>query len=180
MTAMPPLLEPEDLLALPDSKGYELLDGVPVEKSVGKMSSRLAVNLITVLNAFVRRHKLSEVFESEMGYRCFPNHPRTLLKPDITFIRASRLDSEDHGYFELAPDLAIEVISPGNYYLEIEKKIAEYRSAGVPLIWIVTPETRTILIRRLDGTADEVGENGELSGEDVIPEFAVKVAELFD
>jgi hypothetical protein len=49
----------------------------------------------------------------------------------------------------------------------------------VRLIWILIPPTRTVLVRRLDGTATELGEGGELSGEDVLPGFTCRVADLF-
>jgi Uma2 family endonuclease len=101
--------------------------------------------------------------------------------PDISFVAKGRLpdDKSPEGYVKLAPDLAVEVASPKDTYEEVQIKVAEYKSAKVRLIWVVSPKTRTVLIRRLDGTCAEVGEAGELSGEDVIPGFTCKVADLF-
>ena len=77
------------------------------------------------------------------------------------------------------PDFAAEVVSPKDRSERVQQKIMDYKDAKVRLIWVISPETRTVLIRRLDGTCAEVGEAGELSGEDVIPGFTCKVADLF-
>jgi Uma2 family endonuclease len=68
---------------------------------------------------------------------------------------------------------------PSHTLEEVEIKVKEYRSAGVKLIWVVSPKARTVVIRRLDGTCAELDEAGTLSGEDVIPGFTCPVAELF-
>ena len=101
--------------------------------------------------------------------------------PDTSFVAAGRLpdDQTPEGYIKVAPDIAVEVVSPNELYEEVEAKVADYRSAGVKLIWIVSPKSQTVLIRRLDGSCAEVGATGQLSGEDVLPGFACPVAELF-
>jgi Uma2 family endonuclease len=101
--------------------------------------------------------------------------------PDTAFVAAGRLpdDRSPEGYIKVAPDIAVEVISPNETYEEVEAKVAEYRSAGVKLTWVISPKSKTVLIRRLDGTCAEVNEAGTLSGEDVLPGFTCTVAELF-
>ncbi|HXD87398.1 MAG TPA: Uma2 family endonuclease, partial [Urbifossiella sp.] len=73
----------------------------------------------------------------------------------------------------------VEVASPNDGYEEIQSRVADFQSAQTRLIWVVSPHTRSVLIRRLDGSCAELREDGELSGEDVIPGFRCKVAELF-
>ena len=82
-------------------------------------------------------------------------------------------------YVPFAPDLAVDVASPTDSYEYLEQKVADYRSAGVRLIWVVNPATRSVLIRRLDRTCAELDDTGSLDGEDVVPGFACRVAELF-
>jgi len=175
------LLEPEDLLKMPDGDHYELIDGVPVEKHMGAESDEIGLILASLLSRFIREHKLGHAFGPKTGYVCFPSDPKLLRLPDVSFIAKGRLkgDKAPKGHITIAPDLAVEVVSPRDPYVLIETKVKEYRSAGVKLIWIITPETKTVLIRRLDGTCAEVSETGTLSGEDVIPGFACPVAELF-
>jgi Uma2 family endonuclease len=178
---MPVLLEPDDLLRLPDGDHYELIDGVPKEKEMGAKADEIGLWLGSLMVTFVRARRLGHVFGPKTGYVCFPENPKKLRQPDVSFIAAGRLDGDEApaGHIKVAPDIAVEIISPNNLYEEIESKVAEYRSAGVKLIWIITPETRTVLIRRLDGSCAEVGATGQLSGEEVIPGFSCAVADLF-
>jgi Uma2 family endonuclease len=178
---VPVLLEPDDLLRMPDSKKFELIDGIPMEKDMGARSGRIALRLGGWLEQFCTRHNLGYVFDSSTGYHCFPGRPRLLRIPDVSFVRIGRFPNEDvpDGFIPLAPDLVVEVISPNDRADEVETKVTEYRSAGVPLIWVVYPSTRTIHIRRLDGSTTVLTEADTLSGEAVVPGFACRVGELF-
>lgn len=177
----PTLLTPDDLLAMPDGDGYELLDGIPVEKNVGAQSDEIALGIGSFLRDFVLTHKLGRVFGSQTGYRCFPNRPIRVRRPDVSVVLHGRLPNGvvPEGDISIPPDLAVEVISPNDTFEEIEEKVADYFSAGVKLVWIVSPKSRTVLVRRPDNTAAVVPESGELVGESVIPGFACKVANLF-
>ena len=174
-------VEPEELLAMTDGDRYELIDGIPWEKHMGAESDEIAVMAATALITFVRSRKLGRVYGSQTGYQCFPDAPKMVRMPDTSFVAAGRLegDRSPEGYIKIAPDLAVEVVSPNEEYEEVEAKVAQYRSAGVKLIWVVSPKSQTVIVRRLDGTCAEVGAAGELSGEDVLPGFACKVADLF-
>jgi Uma2 family endonuclease len=161
-------------------KDYELVDGELVPYHCGAEASRICGSLISALHNWGGR-RLAWVFSSGTTY-CFPHRPQTVRRPWVSVILQHRLRREDIPKVEhmrLAPDLIAEVVTPWHTYEEVEAKVAEYRSAGVKLIWVVSPKSRTVLIRRLDGTCAEVGESGTLSGEDVIPGFACAVAELF-
>lgn len=175
------LLEPEDLLAMPNGDHYELIDGVPREKPMGAQSDETAALLATHLNTFIRPRKLGRVYGSQTGFQCFPGKPALMRMPDASFVATGRLpgNTTPEGYIKIAPDIAAEVISPNETYEEVEAKVAEYRSAGVKLVWVVSPKSRTVLVRRLDGTCAELTEAGTLSGEDALPGFACPVAELF-
>ena len=183
MTAMPPpaLMEPEDLLLMPDGERYELIDGIPKERGMGMKSSRVSGLLLTALNVHITPVNLGRAYPAQAGYRCFPGRPRTVRYPDVSFISIARMpdDADPDGFCIIAPDLAVEVVSPNDEFEEVETKIGEYRSAGVSLIWIVSPISRTVMIRRLDRTCAELDETGTLSGEGVVPGFQVKVADLF-
>jgi len=181
------LLNPErnytadDLLRTPYRKGYELVDGKLVELSTGAASSYIGGWLYNFLMTFCGNPPTGWVFPPETSYQCFPTRPNLVRKPDVSFIRLGRLPNEElpGGHIRIPPDLGVEVVSPNDEYYEVEEKVREYRSVGVRLIWIVIPPTRNVLVRRLDGSASEVGENGELDGEDVVPGFRCRVADLF-
>jgi Uma2 family endonuclease len=175
------LLMPDDLLTMPDGERYELVEGIPKEKGMGAKSSEISGILNAALLAFVRPRKLGRVYLSDTGYVCFPGKPKSVRFPDVSFVRTDRIPNgvSPEGYFNIRPDLAVEVISPNDLYEEVEEKLTDYREAGIPLVWIVSPRARTVLVRRLDGTANLLLESGELSGEDVVPGFTCNIAELF-
>lgn len=178
---IPTVIEPEDLLRMPNGEHYELIDGRPKEKSMGAESDEIGGLLLTQLNIFIRPTKLGRAYASQTGFQCFPGKPKLVRMPDTSFVSAGRLpnDRSPEGYIKVAPDIAVEVVSPNETYEEVEEKVAEYRSAGVKLIWIISPKSKTVMIRRADGTCAEVGEAGALSGENVLPGFTCAVAELF-
>ena len=82
------------------------------------------------------------------------------------------------GHIRIAPDLAIEVVSPNDKVYVLDQKLAEYRDAGVKLIWVVNPNSRNIRVYRLDHTFAEFLENDTITGESVIPGFSILVSEL--
>ena len=173
----------DDFLAMPDSKSYELIDGVPVEKHMGAKSDLVATTLAAWLTQFCREHKLGHVFGGTTGYRCWTGkngRPR-VRKPDASVVRAGRFPNEEvpDGDIAIPPDLAVEVLSPNDKAEELEQKLADYRQVTVKLVWVISPWTRTVLVHRADDTAAVVRESGTLSGEDVVPGFACKVADLF-
>ncbi|MFO0796996.1 MAG: Uma2 family endonuclease [Gemmataceae bacterium] len=181
MDAGQTLLEPEELLRMPDGDHYELIDGVPKEKPMGAESDSIAIGLGSLLTAFVKAKKLGLTFGAQTGYQCFPGRPKRVRMPDVSFVAKGRLpdDKPPKGYVSIAPDLAVEVLSPGELAEELAEKLADYRSAGIRLVWVVSPATRMVAIRRADGTLAELDESGTLSGEDVLPGFTCTVAELF-
>ncbi|MFM9963422.1 MAG: Uma2 family endonuclease [Planctomycetaceae bacterium] len=180
-----PKVTSAELLARPDCNQYELVNGELVERNTGWQSSRIASHLATLLGVFVQQQQLGWVNVAGAGYRCylasFPEDPDRIRKPDISFIRIERLAPEDEpeGYCEIVPDLVVEVVSPNDTIYELSLKIDEYRKAGVKLIWVVVPNTKTVTIHRLDGSTQELRESDELSGEDVVPGFRCPVAEIF-
>ena len=94
-------------------------------------------------------------------------------KPDVSFIRKGRLpgDAIPKGWVKIAPDLAVEVISPNDTAEDLEEKLEDYQKAGVPLVWVIYPERRMARVFRQGSPPVVLGEDDELSGEDVIPGF---------
>ncbi len=88
-------------------------------------------------------------------------------------------DGLPRGYFPGAPDLAVEVVSPGDTVYEVEGKTEEWLAAGAQLVWIVNPRKRTVEVHRSDREEQTLRENDVLDGEDVVPSFTLRVAEIF-
>lgn len=178
------LITPEELLRMPDGVDYELVDGKLVERNMGMESSEIAARILILIGIFLRDKRLGRLFGADASYQCFPD-PDKVRKPDVSFIRAERLlgDRILKGHCPIHPDLVVEVISPGDLAYEVEEKVAEYLAAGVPLVWVVNPPTRTVRIRRPrsspQGIGSELAETDTITGEDVLPGFSCAVRDFF-
>ncbi|HEV8062174.1 MAG TPA: Uma2 family endonuclease, partial [Gemmataceae bacterium] len=110
-----------------------------------------------------------------------PDAPNKIRRPDATFVCRDRFSPECYreGFLTLRPDLVVEVISPNDNVTEVDEKIEEHLGAGIPLVWEVNPEIRLVHVHRKDGTASRLHPTDELTGEDVLPGFRCRVADLF-
>jgi Uma2 family endonuclease len=112
------------------------------------------------------------VFAAETGFQ-LATDPDTVRAPDVAFVARDRLPlSGTTGYPALAPDLAVEVLSPGDRPGEVLTKVADWLSAGTRLVWVVDPERRMARVYRRDGSESILAVDGVLEGEDVLPGFA--------
>jgi Uma2 family endonuclease len=172
----------DDLLALADKDGYELIDGRLVEKPMGAQASRVTVKLMLRLGAHLETQQLGLLFDSECGYqKIFPSDPKRVRKPDASFIARGRLpeDRLPRGHVSIPPDLAVEVVSPNDMAEDIENRIEDYLSAGTKLMWVLYPATASVWVIRKDGSGARLKGTQDLTGEDVIPGFACQVQALF-
>ncbi len=170
----------EEFLAMRDRGRYELVDGDLVEVNVSVLSSLVSADVVIKLGGYCKAHNLGLVWGADNLVHCFPDEGK-YRKPDASFVRLDRVpwDRLEDGYLDLAPDLVVEVVSPNDLFYEVELKIQEYLAAGVRLVWVIVPETRTVRIFRADQSTGGRSANDDLEGEDVIPGFRCRVADLF-
>ncbi len=175
------VVTPADLLAMPDAAFYELVDGELVERNVSALSSRVEGIIFSLLNVHCQAPNAGITWPSSLGCRFYPNDPDKVRRPDVTFVRRDRFSPEYYrdGFLTFRPDLVVEVISPNDNATEVDEKIEEYLAAGIPLVWEVNPQTRLVQAHRKDGSASRLHPSDELTGEDVLPGFHCRVAELF-
>ncbi len=176
---MPPpaLMTAEQLLELNiPNKRTELVRGVLiVREPAGHRHGRVAFELGRRLGNHVAEHQLGAAYPAETGFT-LARRPDTVRAPDVAFVRRERLpDPEPVGFPELAPDLAVEVLSPGNRPGEVLTKVADWLSAGTRLVWVIDPERRLARVYRGDGTESLVGADQALDGEDVVPGFSCPI-----
>jgi Uma2 family endonuclease len=172
---------PEDLLALPDEKSYELVDGQLVERNMSTLSSWVGGRIYRLLSNFADPLELGFVWPADNGIQCFPHDPRRVRRPDVSFVRSERLPGglPLEGWLRVAPDLVVEVLSPNDLAVEVDEKLDDYLKARVPLIWVVNPETRSVSVYSGGDPFVRLGEDGELTGGDVLPGFRCRVSDLF-
>ena len=175
------LITAEEFLHMPENEGAELVDGRIVEVPMGSMSSWLGGELLFLVRLFLSSHDIGWVFPQETGMAIWQNRPRHVRKPDLAFVRAGRLPGgkPEEGWLSVRPDLVVEVVSPGDTVQELEEKLEDYREAGIPLIWVIHPSLRRAHVLRPGQARVEVGPDGVLDGEDVLPGFTCSLADLF-
>jgi Uma2 family endonuclease len=172
----------DDLLQMPDGDRYELVDGQLVETDMGNRASWIAGNIHTELNNYSQRGARGWALTSEAGIQCFPDDRQKVRRPDVFFVCRGRYPNEEvpEGFTRIPPDVAVEVISPNDLYYAVDDKVEEYLDAGVRLVWVVNPKTRTVAVHRArGGDPSRLGEEDTLTGEDVLPEFHCRVGNLF-
>jgi Uma2 family endonuclease len=169
----------EQLLAA-NLQHCELIGGELVMMSpAGFDHGGIAGNIAIALGAFVKPHRLGMVPTAEPGFQ-IAHDPDTVRAPDVAFVRADRIPPGGvKGFFQGAPDIAVEIISPNDRASEVAAKAQDWLQAGCPVVWVVDPETRTVAVYRSlqEITILTVAET--LTGGDVLPGFSVPVAEIF-
>jgi len=157
----------------------ELIDGVLVEKTVGYYESLVAVEIIHLLKVFLETHDLGIVLGEAGTLRILPTQVRV---PDVCFISWDKFPNRqlpDQPVPRLAPDLAVEVLSPGNTEAEMWRKLHDYFAAGVRLVWYVDPQTRSARAYTAVDQCVALGEQDSLSGGEVLPGFELPLKDLF-
>lgn len=169
----------DELLRMPeDGVRRELVAGEIREMTpVGRRHAHVSQNLNRSLDAHVRAHALGEVF-AEFGYILVAD-PATVRAPDLSFVRAERLAAvPGEGYFPGAPDLAIEVVSPGDRAGDVRTKASEYLAAGTRMVLVADPQRRTVAIHRPGHPVVELLEDGVTDGGDVVPGWRMEVRDV--
>jgi len=132
------------------------------------------------LGVYLEKHQLGVGFGEQTGF-ILTRNPDTVRAPDIEFLREERIPAEGFGmeYFDGAPDLAVEVLSPSNRPGSMRRKIDQYFAAGTRLVWVIDFRKRTFVVHAPRRTPVTLDESDALDGEDVIPGFHYEIAQLF-
>jgi len=173
---------PEDLLEITDRPMPELIDGQLVEREpMGQKSDAVAANALLYVGIFVKEHQLGLVNGAQGSYQIFPDDPDKVRIPDVSFTSRKRLPQgqEADGHGRVAPDLAVEVLSPNDKAIDVGIKVRDFLSAGVRLIWVLNPFTCDIQVYREDGTVAYLKVGDILDGGDVLPGFQCPVERIF-
>ena len=170
----------DELLAMRDDGfRYELVRG---ELRKMPFASRLhgiyAMSIGTSLGLHVKANRLGETYAAGTGFELASDHVRA---PDAAFVRAERADAaqDSDGFFPGPPDLAVEVISPDDLYMDVEEKIADWLDAGAIAVAVANPSGRTVEIRRSRTDVVILNEGDVLEVQDVVPGWRMAVAEIF-
>ncbi len=180
MTTKQKLITGDELLLMPkDGNRYELIRGVLVEKMPPGYTHGLVVSRIdTALSTYSDVNDFGATGAGEPGYR-LERDPDTVRAPDVVWNAPGRVPEGTQGYPDLAPDLAVEVKSPGNSNPEMAAKAAMWLSYGSREVWVADPERTTITVFRPGATPVSLEEDETLDGGDLLPGFSTPVWLLF-
>lgn len=177
----PRLITAEEFAQLPDSERMELVRGEVIESMPpGGEHAEIAGAIVTLLRLWLK-HNIGGYTGVEASYLLSRN-PDILRVPDVSYVRKDRIppSGRPKAYWNIPPDLAVEVISPSETGAGIRAKVRDYLAAGTLLVWTVYPDTREVVVHTADGLARTYGENDIIEDANVLPGFSCKVAEIFE
>jgi Uma2 family endonuclease len=170
MTAVPEM-------AFDTDRDYEIVDGQWEEKMAGARHGRTIMRLGARLQLFVEEHSLGDLYSPDTTFQIGQNERLA----DLAFVSAARIpaDGVPEGKWEFAPDLAVEVVSPNDFWQKVNRKVHEYFAAGVRQVWLVSTDEREVSIYDSPTQITVLTENDELSSEALLPGFRCRVSDIF-
>jgi Uma2 family endonuclease len=173
----------DELIAMPDDGyRYELVEGELTRMALaGAEHGRITVNITGPLFVHVRTHSLGTVYAAETGFKLQSN-PDTVRAPDVAFVSKSRVNEAGppSGYWSGAPDLAVEVMSPGDSREKADQKARHWLRAGTRLVWVIDPRRHILTVYTSPEKVKVLTETDTLDGGDVISGFQIAVMDIFN
>jgi Uma2 family endonuclease len=170
----------EQLFNAPDLGRCELLRGeLKMMSPAGSRHGWVVMYLTLKIGDFVTDHHLGVVFGAETGFLIGRN-PDTVRAPDVAFVTVARVPEElPEGFFPGPPDLALEVLSPGDRASEVLAKVQDWLQTGACAVWVVDPNSKTVTVYHDRQKITILSAGDELTGGDLLPGFRLAVADLF-
>lgn len=172
------LITADELWEMGTEAHYELIKGeLRPMAPTGEDHGFVAANIVGFLVAHVRPKRLGRVYSSETGFRVELD-PETVMAPDAAFVQKSRV-VPSRKFYQGAPDLAVEVISPSESHTAVEEKVQAYLEGGVRAVVVVNPIQQTVALWRAPKQVSLLGQGDTLDLSDVVEGFRIAVDELF-
>jgi Uma2 family endonuclease len=179
MTTTSQLVTADELLTMPQNGPCELIAGEIVKMTpTGYQHGDIELTIGSLLRTHAARNKLGRVVSGEAGF-LISRDPDTVRAPDVAFVRQDRQPKSPRKFFPGAPDLAVEVISPTDRLEDVDNKTQAWLGAGTTLVWVVWPDTRSVVVHRAGQERRILHEKDSITGEEVLPGFECPVAEFF-
>ena len=176
------LITADDLLRLSsDGVRGELIRGVLSETTPARYEhGQIAARVVVRLGNFVQPRKLGILTVSDSGVQ-LEHNPDTVREPDVAFFSAEKSPPDERvtGYAQVAPDLAVEIVSPSDRLPAVNDKALMWLRYGVRLVWVVRPDERRVDVHRDGHPVAALTESDALDGADVLPGFSCPVREVF-
>jgi len=175
----------EEFLALPDDgMVHDLIRGELRTKPMTRRNqhhARTEAAITRLLGNWLEAQPrgVGLIVSGEAGFR-LARDPDVGVGLDVAYVGADVVDSSRNSpYFEGAPILAVEILSPSDKQEEIDEKISLYLEAGVAVVWIVHPRFKTVTVYRPDGKPAFFHEDQTIDAEPHLPGFRAVVRDFF-
>jgi Uma2 family endonuclease len=174
-----PLVTGEELAEMGNIGRCELVEGEIIMLSpTGWRHGDFELQAGYALKSFVGERNLGKVLVGEVGIYTGRN-PDTVRGADVIFISHARLaQAKSASFLDVAPELVVEVLSPDDRWMDVQRKLNEYFAIGVVRVWLVDPSTRSVSVYRTPTEMRIVSTRDTLDGEDILPGFSVPVTEF--
>ncbi len=165
----------------PDTRFERNANGeIIIMPPTGGETGRRNASLIGRFIIWNEQTKLGQVFDSSTGYK-LPN--KANRSPDVSWIKQERWDSltseQREKFIPLAPDFALELLSPSDSLVNVRAKMREYLDNGVNLSWLINPKAKQVEIYRLGRDVELLDSPQSISGEDILPNFTLDLTDIF-
>lgn len=154
----------------------ELYSGKVVYKMANSAHGIIQINIGSALKFYLRQNPIGYAM-TETNFRLWPNRPMESRIPDVAFVKKERLPEDLQRFPAIAPDLAIEIISPGDDFLEVMNKVDSYLSQGTKIVWLIISNTREVLVCT---SASKCSVRDVLTAPELLPGFTLPVSEIFE
>ena len=173
----------EELLHLPgDGWRHALVEGELQRMTpAGFDHGAVVMNVAAPLAQYVRRRGLGVVCGAETGF-VLARRPDTVLAPDAAFVRRERIPASGRpsAFWEGAPDLAVEVVSPGDTRPEVAAKVASWLAAGTRVVWVIDPGRRSVTVHEPGAPPRRLAADSDVAdGAPLVPGFRLPLADVF-
>lgn len=169
----------DDMYHMPkDGQLYELVDGDVVVSPAGMKHAEIVINIVHIIATFLDERSIGKVYGDNMGL-ILPNG--NLRSPDVSFIRTEKLPGgkSPDTFGEIVPDFTVEVLSPSDSPRHVLQKIGEFLECGVPLVWLVDPQSQTVTEFRSLSQTHQYTAQDTIAAEPVLPGFTCLVSRFF-
>ena len=171
----------EDVLSRPDGEKYELVEGELRETAMSQESSWIAGEIYRQIANHAMANQSGWAFPDGTSYAYSFQGDERLRRPDATFIKSERLPAgpTSWGVCHVLPDLAVEVLSPNDRFLDVIAKVDEYLAVGVLQVWVIIPTHQTMFVYSANGDLKKLTAQDQLTGGAELPGFQCQVKSLF-
>ncbi len=153
----------------------ELYDGRVVFKMANPLHAALQLAIGSELYLYLKHHPVGVAF-TDAHFRLWPERNDRARVPDISFVVKSRLPDDMFHYPSMAPDLAVEILSPTDNFFDVMDKVDEYLEQGTKIVWLVIPHKEEVLVCTAEGKHSV---RDVLAAQELLPGFQISIKQVF-